>query len=455
MNIRSTRRALLLGAIIATPASATDLFVATGGSIQQAIDTASAGDRILVAPGTYNQVVDLRGKQVQLIGTAGADRTTLDGTGLGTTVVRASSGEPTGTRIEGFTLTGGAGVPFPSSYGYDYYGGAIHANGGAQLEVVDCIIRDNAWGTGTFAGGIYSGGQGTLVTVMGSVIAGNRAWASGGATLCDGYGRMTLERCTIYGNSSDNFFGHQGGISMANHGTVTVRDCIVWGNAGNQIDAFAAPYNAGTQATVSFSSVQGGFSGPGNTASDPQFAELVDFALLPSSPCVDAGDPEAAPDPDGTVRDQGARWLGWTPLPMPVPYCEAKTNSLGCTPQLLVGGTPTVGGVDDFKLVATQLRNETFGALFWSSVPDMQPFSGGFRCVGAPLYRTAPWSTGGSPAPGLDCTGILDIPLDHSTLLLMGGPGAQVFTQFWARDRGHPDGTDLGLTGAMCVTVSP
>ena len=41
---------------------------------------------------------------------------------------------------------------------------------------------------------------------------------------------------------------------------------------------------------------------------DPQFTDPDngDFTLQPSSPCIDAGDPESDLDPDGTIADMGA-----------------------------------------------------------------------------------------------------------------------------------------------------
>ena len=44
---------------------------------------------------------------------------------------------------------------------------------------------------------------------------------------------------------------------------------------------------------------------------DPQFADTAngDYHLQAGSPCIDAGDPELTPDPDGTVADIGAYYF--------------------------------------------------------------------------------------------------------------------------------------------------
>ena len=44
---------------------------------------------------------------------------------------------------------------------------------------------------------------------------------------------------------------------------------------------------------------------------NPLFLDLDnwDFSYLENSPCIDAGDP-AEMDPDGSIRDIGARWYG-------------------------------------------------------------------------------------------------------------------------------------------------
>jgi hypothetical protein len=310
MNRKWTRTALAVGLVWASVqevALAADVVVGAGGSIQGAIIAASDGDRILVQPGTYFEVLDLQGKRLQVVGVAGALATVVDGSGLGDAVVRVE-GCPEGTLLRGLTLTHGAGRPFPSSYGFDYYGGAVWAGGGSKLAIEDCRLIDNGWGTGTFAGGVYSGGENTEVAISRSVIARNRAWASGGATLCDYYGEMTLDQCTVWGNSSDNFFGHQGGVSVANWGKVWVVNSILWANDGAQAGAFGSPYNVGTEIHISYSDVQGGYAGAGNFGSDPQVANpsVDDYSLLPGSPCIDAGDPGQAVDCDGSVLDVGA-----------------------------------------------------------------------------------------------------------------------------------------------------
>lgn len=295
------------------PLAAQAIFVVPGThpTIQAAIVAAPSDATIQVLPGTYFENLDFLGKRIVLEGLAGPTQTTIDGSNGNTTVVNVSNSEPAGTTIRGFRLRGGKGRPFPSSYGFDYYGGAIFVGAAStQLLVEDCQLVGNALATGTFGGGIYAGGQNVRVTLRRCLIHNNRAWASGGASLCEGQGAVTtFERCTVTGNTATAWaFGHQGGISVANYGSAVVNDCVVWGNAGFQMRAFGAPYNVGTSITGTYSTVQGGYAGTGNLSGDPLFVDAGngDFTLQAISPCIDAGDPASPVDPDGTRADQGA-----------------------------------------------------------------------------------------------------------------------------------------------------
>lgn len=434
--MKKTLSVFALALILSPQALATDWIVSSGGSIQAAVSGAVDGDRILVEAGTYHEVLDLLGKRLELIGLDGAAATVIDGAGFGTTVILADA-VPAGTRVAGFTLTHGAGRPFPSSYGYDYYGGAVWAGNGALLEIEDCVLVDNAWGTGTFAGGIYSGGAGTHVTVRRSVIAHNRAWASGGGTLCDWYGQMTLEQCTVHGNSSDNFFGHQGGVSMANYGQVWVTHSIVWGNAGNQIGAFSAPYNQGTAAYVDYSDVQGGYMGAGNLNADPLFAGAgsYDFSLLVGSPCIDAGDPSFSLDCDGSLADLGA--VLPTCPGLGVQYCAAHANSLGNAVEIRASGSLVITD-NNLLLEADGLPLNQLGYFLMSASTDSVDLFGGSEgilCLGTPIVRlNNPLDGGQVLASGT--TGSVSFSPDLGALpqLILLQPGDVWFLQLWYRD---------------------
>ena len=451
MKIALLSSALTL--LLSTSALANDWIVSSGGSIQTAVAAAVDGDRILVEAGTYNEVIDLLAKRLELIGIDGAAVTIIDGGGLGTTVIQAE-GTPAGTRVEGFTLTHGAGRPFPSSYGSDYYGGAVWAGNGAQLELEDCVLVDNAWGTGTFAGGIYSGGARTHVTVRRCVIAHNRAWASGGATLCDGHGEMTLEQCTVYGNSSDNFFGHQGGVSMANSGQVWVTHSIVWGNDGDQIGAFAAPYNQGTAAYVDYSDVEGGFTGVGNLSGDPLFAGAgsYDFGLLPGSPCIDAGNPAFANDCDGSLADLGA--VLPTCPGMGVQYCAANANSLGNGVGIYATGSMVIAD-NNLLLEVDGLPSHQLGYFIMSANTGWVNLFGGSEgvlCLGAPIIRLNNSNDGGQTLNS-GASGSMSFAPNLVSLpqLTVFQPGAVWNFQLWYRDT-NGSGTTSNTSGGLALT---
>ena len=237
-------------------------------TIQKAIDAAFDGEKVLVPPGTYVENLDFGSKQIVLESVAGPSKTILQAKDKLNSVVIIR-----GSTISGFTITGGTGKQANSSYGSDYYGGGIYSRGESVIE--RCIIHGNGKGVarknaGTFAGGVYAG-KGSSVTVRDSLIYDNYAWACGGAVLVDHGASIKIENSTIFGNDSTNFFGHQGGVGMANGGKVEIVNSIVWGNSGDEIGAFSGIYSRGTEATVSYSLVERGFKGTGNISSTSPF----------------------------------------------------------------------------------------------------------------------------------------------------------------------------------------
>lgn len=92
--------------------------------------------------------------------------------------------------------------------------------------------------------------------------------------------------------------------------TATITNSILWGNTaptGQEIFITSSP-----MPTVTYSNIEGGYSGTGNINTDPLFANVSNLAgadsawrtaadglmLLSDSPCIDAADGDAAPDAD-------------------------------------------------------------------------------------------------------------------------------------------------------------
>lgn len=314
-------------------------------TIQAAIQAANDGDRIVLSPGTYLENVDLLDKRVVIEGVTAPELTRIDGNGKLMPTLRATSKQASGSVVRNLTITGGTGLPSAALKATDYYGAGVCAMGGATLRLENChIVANGTKGEGaTFGGGAYAGGKDTRIELVQCLVRGNHAWATGGATLADMEATVVHDRCTIVGNSARAWsFGHQGGVSVANSGKAVITHSIVWDNAGFQARAFGPPYDEGTRIDVTWSAVQYGIEGTGNFLKDPRFVdrEQGDFRLLPDSPCIDAGDPKALRDPDGTPADLGA-------LPVARDMDPKDRPGTGSTPKPAAPagtkGTPTPG----------------------------------------------------------------------------------------------------------------
>ena len=143
-NVKNLILCVLMLALVDTATGAT-LYVNTDGSggaytsIQDAIDAAVDGvDEIEVAPGTYNEAINFNGKAIRLYSSSdNPDDTIINGNGA-YHVVQCVSGEGSGTKLEGFTITGGNANGSPP----DNQGGGM-LNIGSSPTVTNCRFENN------------------------------------------------------------------------------------------------------------------------------------------------------------------------------------------------------------------------------------------------------------------------------------------------------------------------
>lgn len=211
---------LLLCTVLATTALAADLRVPQDvATIQGAIDQATDGDRILIAPGTYPERIAIAGVSIVVESTDGAAATVIDGGGAIGHVVSISGAAD--TVLRGLTITGGHGEAGSNGAGP---GGGVAVTGASTLVVEDCVVTDN---TGIFGAGLSI--DDATAEVRGTLFAGNQALRGGGIDVAEG--SLVVAGCVFDGNGAVNDGGAIAGLWQT---SLTVTDSEFTGNASGQ-----------------------------------------------------------------------------------------------------------------------------------------------------------------------------------------------------------------------------
>jgi hypothetical protein len=247
-------------------------------TIQAGIDSAAAGDMVLVFKGTYNENITFRGRNILLSSLEGSSVTTISSAAPGTPVLGAYSHETTALTIRGFSITGASGSGAAPDGVRCIRGSAtvqdciVHGNSDeglyareCSLKVVRCVVYNNGFG----AGADYGTG-----------IAGQQA------------GYVIVDSCTVYYNNEANII-----LQETSHASVT--HTIVCGSPkrGFQLLTLSSLSCSCNDVWSNGSCPDSNYVGIGdqtglnsNICLDPLFcfAEGADYTLHANSPCLDA-----------------------------------------------------------------------------------------------------------------------------------------------------------------------
>ena len=244
-------------AMLALPALASTINVPKDQpTIQAGINAASNGDTVLVAPGTYFENIDFKGKAITVTSSGGAASTILDGGSKGPAVTFQTS-EPRAAVLSNMTIQHGGnfGVAFSGN-------GGIYVYNGSPTILNNVITQNNCWdietntaapliqgneisatqdpngqcsfggGAGIYVGGNLNGYSPAVIvgnTIENNVESGNEdAGGNGGAGIAVWGGSPIIEENIIRNNFSPG--GSGGAINVQSGLGVVIAQNLIYGN---------------------------------------------------------------------------------------------------------------------------------------------------------------------------------------------------------------------------------
>lgn len=329
-------------------------------TIQSAINEASNGDSIIVAPGVYYENLDFQGKELVIGSLFMLDSnqnhissTIIDGSNNtldnGGAVVVFDSGENQNSVLTGFTIRGGTGyllgVEQRPEGGGIYVGnssptlknliitensseiGAGIRSHQSNLELFNIIIVSN---NASIGAGVYT--SESILSFSNSVIANNiSSHQAGGMSIRGGTTKIT--NTNIVKNKA--IFEVAGGIEIW-EADVSILNSIIFGNEGSPKNIYVYT-NVDSEISINYSLIEDGYEGVGNLNVDPEFIDDDYIQVFDFSPVIGAGNSDSSitedifgtprPFPVGSNPDIGAYENQYS-VPVPINPSGLKSQLL-------------------------------------------------------------------------------------------------------------------------------
>jgi len=420
-------------------------------TIQAGIDAAVDGDTVIVRDGTYsgegNRDISFNGKAITVKSENGPARCIIDGKGKrsGSKGFKFSSGEESGSILSGFMIQGmhfgincfnsssptimnctirknGIGIYCSDNASPAINNCTIYGNGGgvssrdSSPTISNCTIFDNIYGIDDIDSystisncAIFDNGNGIVLinsssTIINCIILGS-TW--GGVAFAD-FSFPIVTNCTILNN-------HAWGIRGDSTSRPVITNSIVRGGYEGAMVL--------SEAIVTYSCIEGGYEGEGNIDSDPLFFNAASRVvhLMPNSPCIDSGNPDASGLPS-TDKDGNPRVVGDRVDMGAFEYCPT------CLPTIALGvvdGEATEADLKPGKLAVYRVNGDM-------SARVRVPYRVKGTAKGGLDYEMLTGKV--AIRPGADRIFILITPIDDS--LVEGGETVQIKLRptYWDRD---------------------
>ncbi len=273
-------------------------------SVQEAMNVAVVGDKVVVLPGEYTENIDFKGKNFTLTSINPDNPSIVKATIIRAKVTTVPTIIASDGGILGFSIFGSTGIRVGQNVNYTSYSPnvsncIINVSGiGIDIfvpymhEIVYPLIENNIIEALT---GVYFYVQ-SAAEGMNPIVRNNTIIGKGPSYVGSGIEYRTNKELPLVLNNVISNFRY--GIELSYHNNLESQriSLIKYNNLFNNVYNYSFSYGVNS---FDLTGIQG------NIQADPCFADPQnsDYHLLPDSPCINAGDPDYMPEPNETDLD--------------------------------------------------------------------------------------------------------------------------------------------------------